>query len=182
MVQNSPVVKESRNLKPSGLKPYGAKHPSHSAVHMTEIILPQHTNALGTVFGGVIMSWIDICAAIAAQRHSGRIAVTASIDELHFLRPLKTGFIANLDSRVTAVHNTSCEVMVTVHGENPLSGSKFLTAEAFLTFVALDDAGKPVSMPALLAKTAEEKKLQQDGEIRRTHRLKLYQKLKKKKS
>src|SRR4051812_12330047 len=91
-----------------------------SEVVMTEMVLPQHTNALGTIFGGVVMSWIDVAAAIAARRHSGKVCVTASIDELHFLRPIKQGDIVNIRARLTAVHHTSCEVQVTVCAENPV--------------------------------------------------------------
>jgi len=154
----------------SSLKP---KSPQDSQVIMTEAVLPQHTNSLGSIFGGVLMSWIDIAAAIAAQRHSGRTCVTASIDELHFLRPIRLGYVVNITARVSAVHRTSCEVHVEVEGENPRTGERYHTSTAFLTFVALDEHGKPVQMPPLAAKTAEDKKLAAHGLIRRDNRMKL---------
>ena len=77
------------------------KTSAESETTMTELVLPQHTNEHGTIFGGVIMSWIDIAAAIAAKRHSGRVCVTAAIDELHFLRPVRQGDIVNIRARLT---------------------------------------------------------------------------------
>ncbi len=156
-----------------------AKSPRESKVVMTEMVLPQHTNALGGVFGGQVMSWIDIAAAIAAQRHSGKVCVTASIDELHFLRPIKKGYVVNIAAQVTAVHRTSCEVRVIVGAENPLTGIQFHTSSAFLTFVALDDMGDPSPMPALSPETAEEKKLMKDAQTRREHRKRLKAQLEK---
>lgn len=140
---------------------------------MTELVLPQHTNALGGIFGGVVMSWVDIAAAIAATRHSGRVCVTASIDELHFLRPIRKGFIVNIEAVVTFVHLTSCEVKVEVSAENPISRERFHTARAFLTFVSLDDTGRPCPMAPLITQSPEEKALQRDATKRREHRKKL---------
>jgi acyl-CoA hydrolase len=140
---------------------------------MTEMVLPQHTNALGGIFGGVVMSWIDIAAAIAAQRHSGKVCVTASIDELHFLRPIKKGYVVNISATVTAVHNTSCEVLVNVNAENPITQERFHTSRAFLTFVALDDSGRPTPMPPLRFESAAEEQAAQEAHLRREHRKKL---------
>ena len=147
-----------------------AKYPSDSEVIMTEIVLPQHTNALGTIFGGTVMGWIDIAAAIAARRHSGAVCVTASVDELHFLRPLKQGDIVNIRARLTAVHRTSCEVNVVVTAENPAKNEKFKTTDATLTFVAIDDKGKPIPMPPLFSKTEEDKAHLENSKIRKEHR------------
>src|SRR3954469_22523638 len=105
---------------------------------MTELVLPEHTNALDSIFGGVIMSWVDICAAIAAQRHAGMPVVTASIDALHFVKPVYKGWIVNLKASVNYVSRTSMEVGVRVDAENPIAKIKFHTASAYLTFVALD--------------------------------------------
>jgi acyl-CoA hydrolase len=149
------------------------KSPEESLVRMTELVLPQHANALQTVFGGVMMSWIDIAAAIAAGRHSARTCVTASIDQLHFRRPIRTGYVVNIEARVTFVHNTSCEVMVNVNGENPTTGETFNTAVAFLTFVALNDEGRPVPMPPLKPRSDKEKILMAQGELRRKNRVRL---------
>src|ERR1700687_1225285 len=99
------------------LKPVPA---SQSQVIMTEMVLPQHTNALDSVFGGVIMSWIDIAAAIASMRHCQMQVVTASIDDLHFVQPVYKGWIVNLKAAVNYVSNTSMEVGVRVDAENPI--------------------------------------------------------------
>ncbi len=150
-----------------------SRNPEQSRVKMTELVLPQHTNALGGIFGGVVMSWVDIAAAIAATRHSGRVCVTASIDELHFLKPIKKGYIVNIDAVVTSVHRTSCEVKVDVSAENPIAREHFHTARAFLTFVSLDESGRPTPMAPLKTKTQGEKILERDADKRRNHRKKL---------
>jgi len=143
----------------------------HDEVVMTEIILPQHTNALGTVFGGVVMSWIDIAGAIAAQRYSRQVCVTASIDDLHFLAPIKTGWIVQLRARVNFTSHTSMEVGVRVDAENPLTGETHHTSSAYLTFVALDDKGKPQLVPPFKPQTADEKRRWTHAEKRRELRL-----------
>ena len=156
------------------------KNATESEVIMTELVLPQHTNALGSIFGGVVMSWIDIAAAIASKRHSGRVCVTASIDELHFLRPIKQGDIVNIKARLTAVHRTSCEVHIEVNAENPVLREKFKTADAMMTFVAVDSQGRPTEMPPLLITTEAEKADQEAANRRKADREKLRQDLVKK--
>lgn len=156
------------------------KNASESEVIMTELVLPQHTNALGSIFGGVVMSWIDIAAAIAAKRHSGRVCVTASIDELHFLRPIKQGDIVNIKARLTAVHRTSCEVHIEVNAENPVLREKFKTADAMMTFVAVDSQGRPTEMPPLAITSEAEKAEQEAAKKRKVYREKLRQDLAKK--
>src|SRR3954469_22038163 len=89
---------------------------SASITEMTEYVLPQHTNALGGVFGGQIMGWVDLCAAICAQRHSGRMVVTAFVDDLKFEQPVRVGEVVRLEARVTAVFRTSMEIEVIVEG------------------------------------------------------------------
>src|SRR6202051_3331660 len=101
---------------------------SHSIVTMTELVLPTHTNALDSVFGGVIMSWIDIAAAISSQRHCKRPVVTASIDDLHFVQPVYKGWIVNLKAAVNFTARTSMEVGVRIDAENPIEGKVFHTA------------------------------------------------------
>lgn len=155
------------------------RYPEDSVVRTTEMVMPQHTNALGAVFGGTMMSWIDVTAAIAAARHAGRTCVTASIDQLHFLRPIRKGYVVNIEARVTAVHTTSCEVMVEVKGENLLTSERFHTAQAFLTFVALNEEGRPVAMPALTPKTSHDHKLMEQAGLRRKHRMALKKALEK---
>ena len=144
---------------------------SQSIVTMTELVLPSHTNALDSVFGGVIMSWIDIAAAISAQRHSRTAVVTASIDDLHFIQPVYKGWIVNLKASVNFVSRSSMEVGVRVDAENPVEGRMFHTASAYLTFVALDSHGKPIPIAPLIAETPEEKRRFKAAEQRRKWRL-----------
>jgi acyl-CoA hydrolase len=144
---------------------------SHSIVTMTELVLPSHTNALDSVFGGVIMSWIDIAAAISAQRHSKRAVVTASIDALHFVAPVYKGWIVNLKASVNYVARSSMEIGVRVDAENPIEGKIFHTASAYLTFVALDEHGKPIEIAPLLTETPEQIRRFQEAEQRRKWRL-----------
>ena len=142
-----------------------------SQVVMTELVLPHHTNALGSVFGGTIMSWIDIAAAIAAQRHSGRAVVTASIDDLHFVAPVYLGWIVNLKASVNFVSKTSMEVGVRVDAENPREGTSFHTASAHVTFVALDKDGKPTLVDPIKPESNEEVRRYKEAELRRQWRL-----------
>jgi acyl-CoA hydrolase len=144
---------------------------SQSLVVMTEMVHPTHTNALGSVFGGVIMSWIDIAGAISAQRHSRRPVVTASIDDLHFVQPVYNGWIVNLKASVNFVSRTSMEVGVRVDAENPIEGKVFHTASAYLTFVALDEHGKPVPIAPVIAETPEQIRRYKAAELRRKWRL-----------
>src|ERR1700757_2580312 len=123
------------------------KAPSESQEIMTELVLPTHTNALGTIFGGQIMSWVDIAAAISAQKHSRRQVVTASIDALNFLAPVKIGHIVHIRAQVNYTGRTSMEVGVRVDAENPISGELTHCVSAYTTFVALNEYGKPVSIP-----------------------------------
>ena len=142
-----------------------------SEVVMTEMVLPSHINALGSIFGGVIMSWIDIAAAICAQRHSNKTVVTASIDALNFVAPVYKGWIVNLKASCNYAARTSMEIGVRIDAENPITGETFHTATAYLTFVAIDANLKPIPVPKLLPETAEEKRRYEAAQIRRQHRL-----------
>ncbi len=153
---------------------------NQSITTMTEIVLPQHTNALGTVFGGVIMSWIDICAAITGARHASRQVVTASIDALSFVAPVYKGWIVNLQASVNYVSRTSMEIGVRVDAETPIERKKVHTASAYLTFVALDQFGKPVEIPPVRPETEEQKRRFEAAKRRRAHRLELIGRLAKK--
>lgn len=146
---------------------------SQSFTTMTELVLPEHTNALDSIFGGVIMSWVDICAAIAAQRHSGMPVVTASIDALNFVAPVYKGWIVNLKASVNYVSRTSMEVGVRVDAENPIGKQTFHTASAYLTFVALGPDGKPAPVPPVAAQSPEEIRRYKAAERRRQYRLEL---------
>ncbi len=144
---------------------------SHSVVQMTELVLPSHTNALGTIFGGVIMSWVDIAAAICAQRHSSQPVVTASIDALDFVAPVHLGWVVNLRASLNYAGKTSMEVGVRVEAENPITGEKFHTASAYLTFVAIGSDGKPRTVFPVIPETTDEKRRFEAAQKRRTLRL-----------
>ena len=148
-----------------------SKPVSASEVIMTQLVLPIHINSLDTIFGGTIMSWIDIAAAISAQRHCNREVVTASIDQLSFYAPVKKGWVVNLKSKVNFVAKTSMEIGVQVTAENPRTNELFHTSSAYLTFVALDSFGKPTSVPELILESEDDKRRFDEGKIRRLQRL-----------
>lgn len=143
----------------------------YSYVEMTQMVMPQSTNALGTVFGGQIMSWIDICAAVSAGRHSASVVVTASFDEVHFICPIKHGDVVILKSQVNAVFNTSMEVETWIIAENIITQEKTLAAKARSTFVAIDENGKPKKCPPLINLTTEQEEIQKQAQKRRSIRL-----------
>lgn len=144
---------------------------SASTVVMTQLVLPEHTNSLDSIFGGVIMSWIDICGAIAAQRHSAGDVVTASIDDLHFIAPVYKGWVVNLKSSVNFVAKTSMEVGVRIDAENPRTGGSFHTASAYLTFVGIGPDGKPRVVPPLILETSEDRRRHEQAQARRGLRI-----------
>ena len=149
------------------------KSPSKSAVIMTELVLPQHTNALGSIFGGVVMSWIDIAGAISAGKYSQCTVVTASIDALHFIAPIKLGHAVELKASVNMTGKSSMEVGVRVDSENLITGEKFHNVSAYLTFVAIGSDGKPRAVPELEPITPEEKRRYQAAIKRRASRVAL---------
>ncbi len=148
-----------------------SKSVSSSEVIMTQLVLPIHTNSLDTVFGGTVMSWIDVAAAIAAQRHSNSEVVTASIDQLNFIAPIKKGWVVNLKASVNFVSRTSMEVGVRVDAENPKTSEYFHTASAYLTFVAVGTDGRPIEVPSLSIVSDIEKRRFFAAEMRRKQRL-----------
>jgi len=131
---------------------------SDSASETTQLVLPHHANVHGTVLGGTVMHWIDLTAAIVANRHSRRPVVTAAIDEMSFLAPILVGELALLSGRITLVDRSSMEIRVEVESENLLSGERRHTSTAFVTFVALDPATRrPTPVPPLIFETDEER-------------------------
>jgi len=138
---------------------------------MTEYVLPTHANALGTMFGGQVLAWIDLCAAICAQRHTGSRVITAGIDDLSFERPIKVGQVARISARVTATFRSSLEILVSVEGEEAMTGEVWQTVTAFVTFVAVDAALRPTAVPPLQVETEEERRLAEAAAERRAHRL-----------
>jgi len=134
-----------------------AKRPSDSEITMTELVIPTDANILGNVLGGRVMHWIDLAAATAAHRHCNSICVTAAIEGLSFLNPIKLGFLAHLKARVVYVGKTSLVIKVDVHSENMDTGDVKKTSEAYLTFVSIDNNGRPKIVPPLLIETEAEK-------------------------
>lgn len=148
------------------------KAPKESRVEMTQLVLPEHTNALGTIFGGQVMAWIDTAAAICAFRHGRKLCVTASMDALNFISPVKLGHIVILQANVNYTSRTSMEIGVKVRSEEPLTGIQRHTASAYLTFVAVDEKGAPSPVPPVAPETEQEKKWFDEGKKRREARLK----------
>lgn len=154
------------------MSPKSEALPDKRPVIMTEIVLPSHANALGTIFGGVVMSWIDIAAAIAATRYARSPAVTVSIDYMQFIVPIKVGYTVQIQAQITYAGRTSMEIEVKVDTENSITGVVEPATHAFLTFVAVDDLGKPCVVTPFIPETAEEKKKFQAAKLRKEQRLK----------
>jgi acyl-CoA hydrolase len=149
-----------------------ARRVEASATTMTEYVLPTHANVHGNVFGGQILAWVDLCAAICAQRHTGQNAITVCIDELQFERPIKVGQVVILKARITAAFRTSVEILVEVEGEEATTGVRWPCVSAFVSFVAMDRNRAPVAVPALELVSDEERALAAAAEGRREQRLK----------
>jgi acyl-CoA hydrolase len=132
------------------------KTPTDSSVEMREMVMPHHTNPQNTVFGGTVMSWIDIAAAMVAARHCGRPVVTAHIDDIDFIAPIKVGYHVLIQASLNYVGRTSMIVGVKVTSENPYTGESRTTTKAYLTFVALDDLGRPIEVPGLKPESEDE--------------------------
>ncbi len=148
------------------------KSPRESMVEMTELVLPNDTNLLGNLLGGRLMHLVDVAGAMAAQRHSNRIVVTACIDSVDFKHPVKLGQIITLKARVTWVGRTSMEVVVDVFSEDYMTGERKFTNRAYLTFVAIDSECRPVEVCGLLLETDEDRREYEAAAKRRAERLK----------
>ncbi len=143
-----------------------------SQVTMHELVLPNDTNNLGNVLGGRVMHLMDICAAMSAYKHARTHVVTASVDEMNFLAPAKKGFILILKSSVNYVANSSMEVGVKIESEDPFSGEIKHTASAYLTFVSLNESGKPTEVPDITPETDVEVRRYKEGKARTMKRKK----------
>ena len=170
-------ARETRKTKNSDVK-LPAKPVSQSQVIMTEMVLPPDTNALGTVFGGKVMALIDIAAAMAAGKHARSVVVTASLDALHFIAPVKLGEYIHIKASVNYAGRTSMEVGVRVDKENPLTGEMKHCVTSYLTFVSLDTDGHPKAVPQVIPESKAEKRRFEAAKIRRAHRMKLAEQLK----
>ena len=158
--------------KLSPAAPVAGRRPADSEAELMELVLPHHANVHGTVLGGTVMHWIDMAAAVAANRHSRKPVVTAAIDEMSFLSPILVGELACLRARITLVDRSSMEIRVEVEAENLLSGERRHTATAFVTFVALDPVTRrPTPVPPLLLDTEEERRENERAQERRRLRL-----------
>ena len=146
--------------------------PEHSRCVMTQIVMPMHTNGVaGVMFGGVMMQWIDVCAGVAAMRHAGGAVLTASIDRLDFLSPVQVGEIVVLQAQVNDVARTSMEVGCRVETEDMRTRSRRYVTKAYLTFVAVDERGRPRPLPRLELATDEDRRRQAAAAHRRAERL-----------
>jgi acyl-CoA hydrolase len=134
-------------------------------------MMPQHANNLGHVFGGVILSMMDKAAAIAAIRHARLSVVTASIDRVDFREPVKVGDLVVMHASVNYVGRSSMEVGVRVEAEDLLTGNRRHTNSCYLTFVAIDQNGRPVEVPLLLPETPDEERRYEAAKERRRRRL-----------
>jgi acyl-CoA hydrolase len=147
------------------------KRAAESATDMVQVVLPNDANALGYILGGTVMHLIDIAAAIACHRHTRSLLVTAAVDDLQFLHPIKVGDLIILKARVTCAFTTSLEAQVDVYSEETLTGRRLLTSRAFLTFVAVARDGTRVPVPPLLLETDEERRVAEEAKARREERL-----------
>ena len=145
---------------------------SDSVVEMTEIVFPNDANPMGKLMGGRVMQWVDACAAIGAGRHARTAVVTASVDELSFVRPVPVGGVVVLLAAVNYTGHTSMEVGVKVFHEDRRSGEREHVVSAYLTFVSLDDVtGKPKLVAQVVPETEDEKRRYQQAKQRRERRL-----------
>lgn len=148
-----------------------------SYTEMNELVLPNDTNTFGNLMGGRLLYWMDICSAMAAQKHCSNVVVTVSVDNVSFKRSIKLGEVVTIQAQVTRAFNTSVEVRMEIFAQNLPQGTKVKTNEAFYTFVSIDQEGKPKEVPAVIAETEKETLLFEAALRRREMRLILAGKL-----
>lgn len=144
---------------------------SASRVQISQLMNLEHANLLGNVHGGWIMKLVDEAGALACMRHSQRKVVTVAIDSMVFRQPIRIGDLVVLNAEVTYTGKSSMEAEVQVQAENPITGERTHTNTAYLVYVALDDDGKPVAVPAVIAKTKAEKQRMEQAKVRQQYRL-----------
>ncbi|HLQ98857.1 MAG TPA: acyl-CoA thioesterase [Sphingobacterium sp.] len=147
------------------------KRVKDSQTTMNELVLPNDTNTFGGLMGGRLLYWMDICAAMAAQKHCNSVVVTASVDNVSFKKSIKLGEVLTIEAQVTRAFNTSIEVRMEVYGQNLPEGTKYKSNVAYYTFVAVDPEGKPRAVPKLIPESEYEKKLYEEAQLRRELRL-----------
>ncbi|MDA8346017.1 MAG: acyl-CoA thioesterase [Thermaerobacter sp.] len=150
---------------------FAGKHVQDSRVEMTEIVMPNDANPLGTIFGGRVMQLMDIAASIAGFRHARCNVVTLSVDSLEFSRPIRVGDAVMLHAWLNWTGRTSMEVQVEVYSEDLITGERARTSTAYFTFVAVDPQGQPRQVPPLLPLTVDEERRYQQAAQRRAERL-----------
>ena len=147
------------------------KPPRLSHTTIAELMMPHMANVLGNVHGGVLLGMMDRVAAVSAIRHAQRTCVTVSVDRVHFREPIHVGELVTMYASVNYAHRTSIECGVRVEAENVLTGVVRHTNSCYFTFVAIDENGKPVAVPAVLPETDEEKSRFAAAELRREQRI-----------
>lgn len=165
------MTRQDRRSKENSEPELAGRPVEASRTEMTELVLPQDSNLLGNILGGRVMHLIDVAGAIAAHRHCRRQVVTASVDHLDFLNPVRVGDLMILEAQVNRAFHTSVEVGVEVYSEDSTAGVRKHTTTAFLTFVALDETGAPVPVPPLVVKTAAERRRYREAGERRKARI-----------
>jgi acyl-CoA hydrolase len=147
------------------------RHPRESEAVMSELMMPQHANIMGNVFGGVILALVDRVAAVCAIRHARRQCVTVSVDKVDFREPIHVGELVTAFARVNFAGHTSMEVGVKIIAENVLTGDKRHTNSCYVTYVALDEGGVPTEVPPIAPETADERRRYDRAAQRRTNRV-----------
>ncbi|MCY4778159.1 acyl-CoA thioesterase [Sphingobacterium sp. UT-1RO-CII-1] len=155
-----------------------SKFAKESFTEMNELVLPNDTNTFGNLMGGRLLYWMDICSAMAAQKHCNNVVVTVSVDNVSFQRSVKLGEVVNIKAQVTRAFNSSLEVRMEVFAQNLPKGTVYKSNEAYYTFVAIDPHNKPLPVPKLIPESDEEVKLYNEASQRRELRLILAGKLK----
>ncbi|MBL7773787.1 MAG: acyl-CoA thioesterase [Chitinophagaceae bacterium] len=154
------------------------KHPAETLTTMSELVLPNDTNTLGNLMGGRLMHWMDIAAAMAAMKHCGCPVVTASADNISFENPVRLGNVVTIEAKVTRAFNSSMEVYIKVQGEDLPNNFRYLSNEAYMTFVSLDPNSKPRKVPEIIPQTEDEQHRFEGALRRRQLRLILSGKMK----
>ena len=154
------------------------KSPKETEIVMRQMVMPGDTNVHGTIFGGTIMSWMDIAAAMVAQRHCENPVVTVHISDIDFISPIKLGYHVKIMASLNYVGKSSMTVGVRVDSENPFSGNARKCTKAYLTFVALDEFGKPMEVPRLKPESEDEIRRYNNAKTRKESAKKLKESLK----
>jgi uncharacterized protein (TIGR00369 family) len=144
---------------------------SASRIKISQLMQPEHANNLGNVHGGVIMKLVDEAGALACMRHAQQRVVTVAVDQMTFRQPIRLGDLVTLTAEVSYVGRTSMEAEVHVEAENPITGERTFTNDAYLVYVALDQDGNPVPVPPLIPETEDQRLRMQEGKARQNYRL-----------